>query len=117
MSEPIELTGSTGVLHTYTSGNKGSKITMKIRMRPQIEHDVYLEFKEPDGVEVYSVNGAIRDNEKWKLLRTSYGYVREVTFWFRRSSRRDIIKEQEITVCVLSDSDEIIDDITFKIEG
>jgi len=116
MSKIVELAGSTGLLNTYTSGDRGGKITVRIHIKSKIEYDIYLDFEEPDGVEVYDVTGAIQHNDKWKLLRTSDGYVREITFWFRRSSNRDEIKKQEITVCALSNNN-IIDDIMFMIEG
>jgi len=98
MDKIVEIAGHTGLLHTYISGNRGGKITGRIHIKSKIEDDIYLDFEEPDGVKVYDVMGAIQHNNKWKLLRTSDGYIQEITFWFRRSSNRDEIKKQEITV-------------------
>ncbi len=117
MSKLVELAGSTGLLNTYTSGDRGGEITVRIHTKSKTEDDIYIDFEEPDGVEVYDVTGAIQHNDKWKLLRTSDGYVREITFWFRRGPNRDNIKQQDITVCALSNDDEVIDDIRFMIEG
>lgn len=116
MTETIELDGSTDVVHSYTSGRNGGSITVNLVARPNLTEKIYIDFEEPDGVEVYEVNGALKTENKWKLLRNSSDYVRNITFRFRRNSERDEIKEQNITVSVTCGGT-VVNDITFTING
>lgn len=114
MESKIKLLGITDITHTYTSGPEGGNVT--VGLQNHVDENVTLRFEEPNGVEVYDVQGCIEHDLGWNVIDIPETNKQNITFWFRRDGKRDTIKKQEITVYAYIENNKM-DEISFEIEG